>query len=66
MFAPVSREGALVLNNILLCSIVRGGVRPAPIYPLFADLLFGEQLSVGAALSSTLTVLPLLVPLFRR
>ena len=37
-FAPVSREGALLLNNVLLiaaCSIVFVGT----LYPLFLDLM---------------------------
>ncbi len=62
MFAPVSREGALVLNNILLCSIA-AVVLTGTMYPLFADLLLGEKLSVGAPFFNA-TVLPLGVPLF--
>jgi cytochrome c-type biogenesis protein CcmF len=62
IFAPVSREGALVLNNILLCSIA-SVVLTGTIYPLFADLLLGEKLSVGAPFFNA-TVFPLAVPLF--
>ena len=46
IFAPISREGALVLNNILLCSIC-AVVLTGTTYPLFAELLFGAKLSVG-------------------
>ena len=46
IFAPISREGALVLNNILLCSIC-AVVFTGTTYPLFADLVFGAKLSVG-------------------
>ena len=46
IFAPVSREGALVLNNILLCSIC-AVVLTGTTYPLFAELVFGAKLSVG-------------------
>ena len=46
-FAPVSREGALVVNNVLLlvaCAVVFVGT----FYPLFIDVLSGEKISVGA------------------
>ncbi len=62
LFAPVSREGALVLNNILLCSIA-AVVMTGTIYPLFADLLFGAKISVGPPFFNA-TVLPLAVPVF--
>ena len=48
IFAPISREGALVLNNILLCSIC-AVVLTGTTYPLFAELLFGAKLSRRAA-----------------
>ncbi len=60
-FAPVSREGALVLNNILLCSIA-AVVFTGTIYPVFAQMVFGAQISVGPPFFH-LTVLPLAVPL---
>ena len=62
LFAPVSREGALVLNNILLCSIA-AVVLTGTIYPLFADLLFGAKISVGPPYFNA-TVLPLAAPVF--
>jgi cytochrome c-type biogenesis protein CcmF len=62
IFAPVSREGALVLNNILLCSIA-AVVFTGTVYPLFADLLLGQKLSVGPPFFNA-TVLPLAVPVF--
>jgi cytochrome c-type biogenesis protein CcmF len=62
IFAPVSREGALVLNNILLCSIC-AVVLTGTTYPLFAELLFGAKLSVGPPYFQA-TVFPLAVPLF--
>ncbi len=62
VFAPISREGGLVLNNILLCSIA-AVVLTGTMYPLFADLLLGEKLSVGAPFFNA-TVFPLAVPLF--
>jgi cytochrome c-type biogenesis protein CcmF len=62
VFAPISREGALVLNNVLLCSIC-AVVFTGTTYPLFAELLFGAKLSVGPPYFN-MTVLPLCVPLF--
>jgi cytochrome c-type biogenesis protein CcmF len=62
IFAPLSREGALVLNNILLCSIA-AVVATGTIYPLFADLLLGQKLSVGAPFFNA-TVFPLAMAVF--
>ncbi len=47
VFTPVSREGALVLNNVLLTSAC-ATVFVGTFYPLFVDILSGEKLSVGA------------------
>ena len=47
LFAPVSREGALVLNNLFLvtaCVTVFVGT----LYPLALEALTGEKISVGA------------------
>ncbi len=62
IFAPLSREGALVLNNILLCSIAVV-VMTGTIYPLFADLLLDQKISVGPPFFNA-TVLPLAAPVF--
>jgi cytochrome c-type biogenesis protein CcmF len=62
LFSPVSREGALVLNNVLLCSIC-AVVITGTMYPLFAQLLFGVQISVGPPFFQA-TVLPLAIPVF--
>ncbi len=62
IFAPLSREGGLVLNNILLCSIA-AVVFTGTTYPLFAQLLAGAQISVGAPFFNA-AVLPLAIPLF--
>lgn len=45
-FAPVSREGALSLNNLLICSGM-ATVFLGTFYPLFAELTTGTKLSVG-------------------
>ncbi|HEY0116198.1 MAG TPA: heme lyase CcmF/NrfE family subunit, partial [Allosphingosinicella sp.] len=45
-FDPVSREGALVINNLLL-SIILGVVLVGTLYPLGVEAVTGEKLSVG-------------------
>ena len=46
-FELVSRESALVGNNLLL-SVILGTVFVGTLYPLFAEALTGEKMSVGA------------------
>jgi len=61
LFAPISREGALVLNNLLLttaCATVFVGT----LYPLALQVLTGEVISVGAPFFN-LTFGPLFIPL---
>jgi len=61
LFAPISREGALVLNNLLLataCATVLVGT----LYPLMLEALNGEKISVGAPFFN-LTFGPLFIPL---
>ncbi len=62
LFAPISREGALVLNNVLLCSAA-AVVLTGTLYPLFADLLLHMKISVGPPFFQA-TVFPLAVPIF--
>jgi cytochrome c-type biogenesis protein CcmF len=45
-FEPVSREGALVANNLLLSAIL-GIVLVGTLYPLGVEAVTGEKLSVG-------------------
>ena len=45
-FRPVSREGALILNNILLV-VATGTVFLGTFYPLFVELTGPEKISVG-------------------
>jgi cytochrome c-type biogenesis protein CcmF len=61
VFAPLSREGGLVLNNLLLCSIA-AVVLSGTLYPMFADFLLGQKISVGPPFFNT-ALLPLAVPL---
>jgi cytochrome c-type biogenesis protein CcmF len=61
IFAPISREGALVLNNVLLttaCATVLIGT----LYPLALEAVTGEKISVGPPYFN-LTFIPLMVPL---
>lgn len=45
-FQPVSREGAILLNNVLLVTAC-GTVFVGTFYPLFIDVVSGERISVG-------------------
>jgi cytochrome c-type biogenesis protein CcmF len=45
-FDPVSREGALVANNLIL-SVILGTVFVGTLYPVAAEALSGEKISVG-------------------
>jgi len=60
LFAPISREGALVVNNLLLavgCAAVLFGT----LYPLVTSA-FGVTISVGAPFFNA-TFVPLMIPL---
>ncbi len=61
IFAPISREGGLVLNNVLLttaCATVLVGT----LYPLALESITGEKISVGAPFFN-MTFGPLMMPL---
>jgi cytochrome c-type biogenesis protein CcmF len=47
LFLPVSREGALVLNNLILV-VATGAVLTGTLYPLLLESLTGDKISVGA------------------
>ncbi len=47
LFAPISREGALVLNNLLLTT-TSAGVLIGTLYPLALEQLTNEKITVGA------------------
>lgn len=62
IFAPISREGALVVNNLLLtasCAAVLIGT----LYPLALESINGDKISVGAPFFN-LTFGPLFAPIF--
>jgi cytochrome c-type biogenesis protein CcmF len=61
LFAPLSREGALVLNNLLLTTAA-ATVFLGTLYPLFSEELGGPKLSVGFPFFDR-TFAPLMVPL---
>ncbi|APO74032.1 cytochrome-c-type biogenesis protein CcmF/CycK [Rhizobium etli 8C-3] len=63
LFAPVSREGALVLNNLIL-TVACGTVLTGTLYPLLLETLTGDKISVGAPffnMTFGLLMAPLLV-----
>ena len=59
LFAPISREGALVLNNLFL-SAATATVLLGTLYPLIRQALTGEPISVGPPFFA-LTFVPLMV-----
>ncbi len=61
LFAPISREGSLVLNNLLL-TVACAAVLVGTLYPLALEAVTGEKISVGAPFFN-LTFVPLIVPL---
>ncbi|MDL2402351.1 heme lyase CcmF/NrfE family subunit [Rhizobium mayense] len=46
LFAPISREGSLVLNNLIL-TVACGTVLTGTLYPLALETLTGDKISVG-------------------
>jgi cytochrome c-type biogenesis protein CcmF len=60
LFAPISREGSLVLNNILL-TCCAATVFLGTLYPLFLDAVGGAKVSVGPPYYDR-TFGPLIVP----
>jgi cytochrome c-type biogenesis protein CcmF len=61
LFQPVSREGALVLNNLLL-GTATATVFIGTLYPLFLEAIGGAKVSVGPPFFNA-TFVPLMVPL---
>ncbi|MEP6288261.1 MAG: heme lyase CcmF/NrfE family subunit, partial [Marinomonas sp.] len=61
LFAPVSREGALVLNNLFL-SAATATVLIGTLYPLAYEAVTGAKISVGPPFFN-LTMVPLTIPL---
>ncbi len=61
LFQPISREGALVLNNLFLTTAT-ATVLIGTLYPLLVEAVTGEKISVGAPFFN-LTFGPLIIPL---
>jgi cytochrome c-type biogenesis protein CcmF len=61
LFHPISREGALVFNNLFLATAA-ATVLIGTLYPLALEVVTGEKISVGAPFFN-LTFVPLVVPL---
>ncbi len=61
LFAPISREGSLVLNNVLLTTAT-ATVLVGTLYPLLLEGLTGAKISVGPPFFN-MTFIPLMVPL---
>jgi cytochrome c-type biogenesis protein CcmF len=61
VFAPISREGGLLLNNLLLASAA-GTVMLGTLYPLFLDVVSQKRVSVGPPFYDR-TFVPIMVPL---
>ena len=63
LFSPISREGALVFNNLIL-TVATGTVLIGTLYPLVLETLTGEKISVGPPffnLTFGLLMIPLLL-----
>ena len=61
LFAPISREGGLLLNNLLLTTAA-ATVLIGTLYPLFLDVVAHQKVSVGPPFYD-MTFVPIMVPL---
>ncbi len=61
IFQPISREGGLIMNNLLL-SIAAATVFIGTLYPLFLDAVTGQKVSVGPPFFMA-TFIPVMMPL---
>ena len=61
LFAPISREGGLLLNNLLLTTAA-ATVLLGTLYPLFLDVVAHQKVSVGPPFFN-MTFVPIMVPL---
>lgn len=59
-FSPVSREGAILVNNLFIVSAALT-VFLGTFYPLFVDAITGNKISVGAPYFN-MTFLPIMIP----
>ncbi|MDA1088973.1 MAG: heme lyase CcmF/NrfE family subunit [Proteobacteria bacterium] len=61
VFQPISREGALLLNNLIMATAA-AAVLLGTLYPLFLDAIGGDKVSVGAPFFNAVFI-PLMVPM---
>ncbi len=61
LFAPISREGGMVINNLFLAAAC-AAVFLGTLYPLFLEAIDGSKVSVGPPFFNA-TFVPLMVPL---
>jgi len=61
VFQPISRESALIMNNLLLATAT-ATVLLGTLYPMFLEALADEKISVGPPYFNA-TFLPLMIPL---
>jgi len=61
LFAPISREGGLLLNNLLLTTAA-ATVLIGTLYPLFLDVVAHQKVSVGPPFFD-MTFIPIMIPL---
>ena len=61
LFAPVSREGGLLINNLLL-ALATATVLFGTLYPLFLEAITGDKISVGPPFFNA-SFIPIMLPL---
>jgi cytochrome c-type biogenesis protein CcmF len=62
LFKPISREGALLINNLFVCTACATLVT-GTLYPIILDAIGGGTVSVGAPYFNA-TIVPLMLPVF--
>jgi cytochrome c-type biogenesis protein CcmF len=61
LFKPISREGALLFNNLIM-TVAAAAVLLGTLYPLFLDAIGGPKVSVGAPFFNAVFI-PLMMPM---
>ncbi|MFS2220381.1 heme lyase CcmF/NrfE family subunit [Commensalibacter sp. ESL0382] len=63
LFAPLSREGSIILNNILFCSLA-AIILVGTLYPPVLQMIDGETISVGKPFFDKTFIPPALIAIF--